>query len=70
MLEEDFKKYYINYFYLTLCQWNYIPDENQIKLLNGFNYKYYGGFYYRIWKIALRENMNNIYFLNNGGYKW
>ena len=70
MLGEDFKKYYINYFYLTLCQWNYIPETKQIEILNQFILKYYGNFYYKIWEIAVRENRNYINVLKNGGYKW
>lgn len=35
------KDFYINYFYLLLSPWNYLPDENQIQQLKVFIKKYY-----------------------------
>lgn len=60
------KKYYLNYFLLLLCFWEYIPTDKQINDMVQFIKKYYNNeIYLQIFNIAVKKNKNSIIKLSN-----
>lgn len=61
-LAPEQNKYYYQYFLALGSQWEYMPSENDLKLMRDFFMKYYGKNYIEIFDDALKKN--KIY-LNN-----
>ena len=61
-LAPEQKKYYYQYFLSLGIQWEYMPSENDLKLMRDFFMKYYGKKYVEVYDDALEKN--KIY-LNN-----
>ena len=61
-LAPEQNKYYYQYFLALGNQWEYMPSENDLKLMRDFFMKYYGKNYVEIYDDALEKN--KIY-LNN-----
>lgn len=54
-------KYYINYFLLLLCPWEYIPTDRQINDMKSFIKKYYkNNLYLQIFEYAVMMNKLSI----------
>ena len=61
-LAPEQNKYYYQYFLSLGIQWEYMPSENDLKLMRDFFLKYYGKKYVEVYDDALEKN--KIY-LNN-----
>ena len=61
-LAPEQNKYYYQYFLALGIQWEYMPSENDLKLMRDFFMKYYGKKYVEVYDDALEKN--KIY-LNN-----
>ena len=62
-LYKNQEKYYLNYFFLLLAFWEYIPKDNEIKDLRIFIKKFYKkDIYLKIFDTAVK---NNKIFINN-----
>ena len=55
-------KYLYQYFLALGIQWEYMPSENDLKLMRDFFMKYYGKKYVEVYDDALEKN---IIYLNN-----
>ena len=71
-------KYYINYFLLLLCFWEYIPSDRHINDMKSFIQKYYNNnLYLQIFETAVTNNkrfskrlFNSSVNFNNDKYKY
>ena len=76
-LHSNQDKYYINYFLLLLCFWEYMPTDRQINDMKLFIQKYYNNNLYlqifqnavRMNKISIRRRINSSVNFNNDRYK-
>ena len=55
-LSKDQKKYYKQYFLALGTQWEYMPEENHLKIMREFFMKYYGEKYVEIYDDAVKKN--------------
>ena len=55
------KNYYYQYFLALGIQWEYMPNENELKLMRDFFMKYYGKKYVEVYDDAVEKN--KIYFI-------
>jgi len=55
-LEPEQTKYYYIYFLALGIQWEYMPSENEIKLMRNFFMKYYGKKYVEVFNDAVEKN--------------
>jgi predicted O-methyltransferase YrrM len=55
-LATDQKKYYYQYFLALGIQWEYMPTENELKLMREFFMKYYGKKYVEVYDDAVEKN--------------
>ena len=54
-------KYYINYFLLLLCSWEYMPTDRQINDIQKFIIKFYNNnLYLKIFNTAVIRNYASI----------
>ena len=71
-------KYYINYFLLLLCNWEYIPIDRHIKDMKSFIQKYYNNsIYVQIFEdavtmnqISIKRQLNSSVNFNNERHKF
>ena len=55
------EKYYLNYFLLLLCFWEYLPTDRQINDMKIFIKKYYNNdLYLQIFDIAVNKNIKSV----------
>jgi hypothetical protein len=55
-LAKDQKKYYYQYFLALGNQWEYLPNEKDLKLMRDFFMKYYGKKYVEVFDDAVLKN--------------
>ena len=55
-LELEQKKYYYQYFLALGNQWEYMPNENELKIMRDFFMKYYGKKYVEVYDDAVEKN--------------
>ena len=78
ILHPNQNKYYINYFLLLLCFWEYIPSDRHINDMKSFIQKYYNNnLYLQIFENAVIKNkrfskrlLNSNVNLHNDRYKY
>lgn len=71
------RKYYLDYFLILLCFWEYIPTDNQLNDMRKFIKKYYNNnLYLQIFNLAVRYNQfavekhnSFLNLFNNSKYK-
>ena len=60
-LHSNQEKYYLNYFLLLLCFWEYLPTDRQINDMKIFIKKYYNNdLYLQIFNIAVNKNIKSV----------
>jgi predicted O-methyltransferase YrrM len=55
-LSSEQKKYYYQYFLALGIQWEYMPNENELKIMRDFFMKYYGEKYVEVYDDAVQKN--------------
>ena len=55
-LSSEQKKYYYQYFLALGVQWEYMPNENELKIMRDFFMKYYGEKYVEVYDDAVQKN--------------
>ena len=59
-LDKDQKKYYKQYFLALGTQWEYMPEEKDLKIMRDFFMKYYGEIYVEIFDDAIKKNKMHL----------
>jgi predicted O-methyltransferase YrrM len=55
-LDPNQQKYYYHYFLALGIQWEYMPNENDLKIMRDFFMKYYGEKYVEVYDDAVKKN--------------